>query len=239
VMEQMAGIAFRIQNETNFYVLRASSLGNTFRFYKVVNGERGNIIGPEIPIPVGTWHELGVECKGNQIHCSLDGKEVIPTLVDPSFTTGKIGFWTKSDSVSYFVDTRIVYTLREAPVQGLVRSVLKEYPKLLGLQVFVAGADPGTVRMVASKQEKEVGQPGGKAEQSVLSEGLTFVGKDKEKSSMSVTLPLRDRNGDIIAAVRVVMKSFVGQTEANAVVRAKPVVQDLQANVQSLSDLVD
>src|SRR5439155_5958586 len=46
-MEQMAGIAFRIQNETNYYVVRASSLGNTFRFYKVVNGQRGTLIGPE------------------------------------------------------------------------------------------------------------------------------------------------------------------------------------------------
>ena len=36
VMEQMAGIAFRIQNETNYYVVRASSLGSTFKFYKVL-----------------------------------------------------------------------------------------------------------------------------------------------------------------------------------------------------------
>src|SRR5262249_24077514 len=41
--EQMAGIAFRIQNETNYYVARASSLGSTFRLYKVVNGERGEL----------------------------------------------------------------------------------------------------------------------------------------------------------------------------------------------------
>jgi len=30
--EQMAGVAFRIQDETNYYVLRASSLGNNCRF---------------------------------------------------------------------------------------------------------------------------------------------------------------------------------------------------------------
>src|SRR5262245_60755440 len=36
-MEQMAGVAFRIQNETNYYVVRASALGNNLRFYKVVD----------------------------------------------------------------------------------------------------------------------------------------------------------------------------------------------------------
>src|SRR5437868_2468818 len=58
VLEQMAGIAFRIQNESNYYVLRASSLGNTLKFYKIVNGQRGAIIGPQIEVPSGVWHEL-------------------------------------------------------------------------------------------------------------------------------------------------------------------------------------
>src|SRR5205085_5063404 len=62
-VEQMAGIAFHIQNETNYYVVRISSLGRTFRFYKVVNGERGVPVGPEMEIPLGVWHELTVNCK--------------------------------------------------------------------------------------------------------------------------------------------------------------------------------
>ena len=59
----MAGIAFRIQNETNYYVARASSLGSTFRFYKVVNGERGEMHGPEIAIRPAVWHQLTIEGK--------------------------------------------------------------------------------------------------------------------------------------------------------------------------------
>src|SRR6202040_4145266 len=98
VREQMAGIAFRIQDETNYYVLRASSLGNNCRFYKVVKGVRGNPFGPAVRLPAGIWHELGIECKGNQIDLQLDGKALIPTLNDDSFSRGKIGFWTKSDS---------------------------------------------------------------------------------------------------------------------------------------------
>src|ERR1041385_1301025 len=118
--EQMAGIAFRIQNETNYYVVRASSLGNTFKFYRVVNGVRGVPVGVDIKIPSGTWHEMSVECKDNQIRASLNGKELINVTdkVDP-LKSGKIGFWTKSDSVSYFADTKIVYTPREPPAQGL------------------------------------------------------------------------------------------------------------------------
>jgi hypothetical protein len=62
-----------------------------------------------VPIPSGTWQQLTIECKGNQIRCLLNGQELI-SLSDKAnaFTSGKIGFWTKSDSVSYFGDTSIV-----------------------------------------------------------------------------------------------------------------------------------
>jgi hypothetical protein len=237
VMEQMAGLAFRIQDETNYYVVRASSLGNTFRFYKVVDGQRGPLIGPEVSIPSGVWHELTVECKGNRIRCLLNGKELIPPLVDNSFRIGKVGFWTKSDSVSYFSDARITFKPREVPAQVQVRALVKKYPRLLGLQVYVAATETNSTRMIASKDESQNGQPGGKIEHAVIADGTTFFGK--EKGSVSVIMPLRDRNGDLIAAVRVIMKSFAGQTEANAVVRAAPIVKEIQANVKSLQDLVE
>lgn len=237
-VERMAGIAFRIQDERNYYVVRASSLGNTFRFYKVLNGDRGPLVGPEIPISSGTWHELTVECKGNAIRCLLDGKEQISVTdkVNP-FTIGKIGFWTKSDSVSYFTDTKIVYTPREPPAQAIVRSILQEYPRLLGLQVYVADSGTNATRRIASGREDEVGAAGGDAERNVLSQGATYYGKTKE--SVSVVLPLRDRNGDVIAAVRVVMKTFAGQTEQNAIIRATPIVRQMQQRVQTLQDLVE
>ena len=235
--EQMAGIVFRVQNESNYYVLRASSLGNTFRFYKVVNGERGTIIGPEIPIPSGTWHEMSVQCKGNSIRCFLNGKEVIPALQDSSFLSGKIGFWTKSDSVSYFSETRIVYTPREVPAQKIVRDLSKKYSRLLGLKIYVSGKTPDSTRLVASNNEKEVGQPGGKTEREVIGTGQTYYGKEKEE--VSVIMPLRDRNGETIAAARVVMKPFKGQTEENAIIRATPIVKEIQARVNTMDDLVE
>src|SRR5262249_5664657 len=146
--ERMAGIAFRIQDETNYYIVRASSLGSTFRFYKVVNGQRGPIVGPDLPIPSGTWHDLTVECKANHIRCLLDGKELITREDKTPLPGGKIGFWTKSDSVSYFADTKIVYTPREPPAQGFVADVLKRYPKLVGLKIYILNADGKSTRIV-------------------------------------------------------------------------------------------
>jgi len=56
---------------------------------------------------------------------------------------------------------------------------------------------------------------------------------------VSVIMPLRDRNGDAMAAVRVLMKPFPGQTEENAIGRAVPIVKEIQARAQALDDLLD
>jgi hypothetical protein len=237
-VEQMAGIAFRIRNETNFYVLRASSLGNTFRFYRVVDGQRGAVVGPEVSIPSGVWHELGVECKGNQIRGLLDGKELINVTDKASpLTDGKFAFWTKSDSVSYFADTKIHYTPKEMPAQVIVRDVLKRYPRLLDLKIYVAGANSQAPRLIGTKSEYDPQRLGGDPEKEVISQGRIYYGKDN--GYVSVTMPLRDRNGESIAAARIVMKTFAGQTEQNALARAMPIVKEMQVRIQSLQDLVD
>jgi hypothetical protein len=52
-----------------------------------------------------------------------------------------------------------------------------------------------------------------------------------------VTLPLHDRNGEVIAALRVEMKSFFGQTEDNAVARARPIAQDMERRIVEAKDI--
>ncbi|HWH71095.1 MAG TPA: hypothetical protein VNT26_17035, partial [Candidatus Sulfotelmatobacter sp.] len=96
---------------------------------------------------------------------------------------------------------------------------------------------PETTRLIANKAETAANRPGSKVEQDVISRGVTYYGKDKK--SVSVTLPMRDRNGEAMAAVRVVMQSFTGQTEQNAVVRAAPIVKEMQARCSSLQDLLE
>ena len=46
------------------------------------------------------------------------------------------------------------------------------------------------------------------------------------------------RNGDPVAAVRVIMKPFAGQTEQSAYSRALPIIREMQGRVASLQDLV-
>lgn len=236
-VEQMAGLAFRLQDEKNYYVVRVSALGKNVRFYKVVKGQRSQPIGPGVEISRGEWHELSVECNGNRIRCRLDGKEIIPELIDNSFSAGKIALWTKSDAVSYFADTRIEYTVRETFIQSLVRETMKKHPRVLGLRVYALAGNPPEPRVVASGKDGEIGQAGGKTESETIHKDMIFYGKENEMAL--VTVPLHDRNGDAVAAVKVVMKTFTGQTEENAITRAMPIVKEMQARVPAVKNLLE
>jgi Domain of Unknown Function (DUF1080) len=237
-VEQMGGIVFRAQNETNYYVVRASALGSTFKFYKVANGERGVPVGVDIPVASNAWHDLKIECKGDEIRCSLDGKEYI-SLRDKAnpLLSGKIGFWTKSDSVSYFWDTKLVYKPHIPPAQALVEETLSTYSKVLDLKLSVLDGEKQKAVVIASKDAKNLGQATSESDLDTLRKGTVFYGKENE--AVIVVMPVRDRNGDPIAAARVLLKSFPGQTEQNALARATPVVKAIQARVQTLEDLVD
>lgn len=234
VTEQMAGIAFRWQDDRNFYVIRASALGRNVRFYKVVNGERSRPIGPEVEVARDQWHELKIHCKGAEIRCELNGREVLPPLNDSSFRYGKIAFWTKSDSVSYFTDTSIRYTPRIPLGQQIVTSLMQKNPRLLALKIFTQDTGTNATRVIASKDESDIGQAGGTYELACIQDGQMFFSKNSTHAA--VVLPLRDRNGDVAAAVRIHMTTFPGQTERNALIRATPILKEMEARLRATED---
>lgn len=235
--ERMAGVVFRLQDERNFYVVRASSLGNTFRFYKVVDGQRGPLIGPTVEVPSGIWHELAVECRGNQIRCLLNGRELIPPLTDPTFARGRVGFWTKSDSVTYFADAKVIFTPLEPPAQKLVEQALQRFPRVRDLRIYARSGHMQRLVVVGARDRAALGESGGTTEERVLEEGRPYYVPQKDVSV--VVCPLRDRNGDPVAAVRIWLERRPGETGQAALGRAQPIVRHLQAQVRYQTDLVE
>jgi len=233
-VEQMAGVVFRFQNASNFYVFRASALGHNVRFYKMVDGVRSDPLGPSVDIATNAWHTLTVLGQGNQFTFWFDNRLVMPPLQDNSFAEGKVGFWTKSDAVSYFCDPVVEYTPRIPAAQTLVDRIMEKQPRILGLQIYTLGSQ-GQPHIIASKEKSEVGQPGTDAEIKAITDGAVSYGKAKGVDTL--ILPLHDRNGDPIAAVRLRLKSFLGETQENALTRATMIVNQMQAEVTSAAAL--
>lgn len=228
-VEQMAGLAFRLKDERNYYVIRASSKGSTLRFYKFVDGVRSDPIGVDLKIPSGEWHTLEVSAKGNQIRCRLDGRDGIPMLTDTSFVRGKLALWTKSDSVSHFASLEVSYDVLKTLPQRLVERAREKFPRLLAVTIYAR--QENKVIALAASDPAELGREGAASEEKALAEGLIQAGTASTHST--AVFPLRDRNGDPLFALRLKLRSFAGQTEANVAARGKPIADELELLVRA------
>jgi hypothetical protein len=159
-------------------------------------------------------------------------------VTDSSFLNGKVGFWTMADSASYFTDSRISYTPRENLAQALVDDALTKFSKLVDLKIFATRPGGDGPVIVASKESKQLGESGGKVERDVIANGRSYYGKDKKAGTVTLTVPLRDRNGDSVAAIAVVLKTFPGETEETAAIRSQTIVRTIEPKVSSLEDLL-
>ncbi len=232
--EQMAGIVFRFQNTSNFYVMRISALGHNLRFYKFINGQFVDPTTVSSDISAGTWHTLTLQSQGNQINCWVDERLAMPLQTAMTLPPGKVGFWTMADSLTHYGPTTITYTPKVPMAQLMVQKMMEDQPRLLDLKIYTLDK-VGMPRVIASKEATDLGLAGTASETGAITNGATFFGRGK--GTVNVTMPLTDRNGDPIAAVRVQLKSFLGETRDNALIRARYVVQAMQSQILSSQDL--
>jgi len=106
-VDRAGGLVFRLKDANNYYIVRANALEDNYRLYHVVGGNRRQFAGANFKVTAGEWHELRVESVGNKIICYYDGAKKIEATDDTFKEAGKVGLWTKADSVTYFDDLRV------------------------------------------------------------------------------------------------------------------------------------
>jgi hypothetical protein len=105
--DQAAGIIFRVQDRDNYYIFRANALENNVMFFLYASGKRSILKRSPVRVPTGQWQELKLEVAGNRFRGFLDGK-LVAEVTDDSYKAGKVGLWTKADSVTCFDSVRVI-----------------------------------------------------------------------------------------------------------------------------------
>ncbi len=100
--DQAGGLAVRLTDADNYYVVRANALEGNVNLYRVVKGRRQQIAGASAKVPSGVWHTLILRAEGDRLSVSFDGKPLL-THSDRTFAgPGRVVLWTKADSVTHF-----------------------------------------------------------------------------------------------------------------------------------------
>ncbi|HEY0377673.1 MAG TPA: hypothetical protein VGC87_12180 [Pyrinomonadaceae bacterium] len=115
-------------------LLTVEGLGKHFRkrrvledvCFSVFNGKERNVVlwtfnqgkrsfvkkgSEDVPLAMNQWHSLQISVHGTNLQAALNGKHLLDyTLAEP--VSGKVGLWSKTDSVSYFDDFTVAAAAR-------------------------------------------------------------------------------------------------------------------------------
>jgi 3-keto-disaccharide hydrolase len=114
-VDQAAGLVWRYQNQDNYYIVRANALEDNVVLYKVEGGKRtdlplkgeGRTYGKKTEVPANQWSTLRVVANGRLFEVYFNGSKLYE-VEDATFSKpGKVGVWTKADSVTHFDDLTV------------------------------------------------------------------------------------------------------------------------------------
>ncbi len=106
-VDQGFGLVWRYKNTDNYYITRCNADENNCTIYHTVNGKRRTFQNKSITVAKGTWHALKLEVVGNHFVVWFDGTKVLDATDDTFRDAGRVGLWTKADSVIQFDDFTI------------------------------------------------------------------------------------------------------------------------------------
>ena len=100
--DQAGGVVWRLKDANNYYVARANALEDNVTIYETVNGRRTERKRANAKVASNAWHTIRVDFQDNHFTVTVDGKKALD-WDDATFKdAGRVGVWTKADSVTLF-----------------------------------------------------------------------------------------------------------------------------------------
>jgi hypothetical protein len=102
--DQAGGLVWRAKDSNNYYVARANALEDNVTIYHTISGRRTEKKRASMKVASNQWHVLRVEFQGTHFTVLLNGAKALDWDDDTFKDAGKVGVWTKADSVTVFDD---------------------------------------------------------------------------------------------------------------------------------------
>jgi len=108
VSDQFASILFGLNADGNHHAYRYNTKDGDTALWKVVDGQRERIHhgGIHLEVPLGEWRTLRMRVRGAEITGWVNDTQTLQFTL-PAPVTGRIGLWSKADSVTDYRNYRV------------------------------------------------------------------------------------------------------------------------------------
>ena len=241
--DQGAGLVWRYRDQNNYYITRCNALEDNCTIYHVVNGRRVAFLNQNVKVASSAWHTLRLQATGDHFVVTYDGKNVLDARDGTFKDAGKVGLWTKADSVIYFDDLQVRNLATPAAAappekilaQRLVDELAKAHPELVRIGLHVTPLDQRDNIIIASNVPAKIGNKSDPEDLAVMKTGRPIVLKEGE--NYDVTLALHDVAGTLIGALGLTLKPN-GSSQATVVQSAQTITKDFERRIPSRAALL-
>ena len=108
-LDQCAGILFNLKNNGDYLTVRFNAKEDNLVLWTFKQGKRSFTKkgAEDMPLKMQQWYTMKITVQGTKLEGYLNGKKLIDyTLAEA--VSGKVGVWSKTDSISYFDDFTVV-----------------------------------------------------------------------------------------------------------------------------------
>jgi hypothetical protein len=102
--DQAGGLVWRAKDANNYYVARANALEDNVAIYHTINGRRTEKKRANVKVAANQWHTLRIDFQASHFTVALNGQKALEWDDQTFKDGGKVGVWTKADSVTIFDD---------------------------------------------------------------------------------------------------------------------------------------
>jgi len=103
-VDQGFGLVWRYRDANNYYITRCNADEDNCTIYHTVKGSRRAFLNQNVKVAKNTWHTLKLEATGDHFVVWYDGNKVLDAKDETFKEAGRVGLWTKADSVIEFDD---------------------------------------------------------------------------------------------------------------------------------------
>lgn len=104
-LDQCAGILFNLKENGDYLTVRFNGKEDNLVLWTFKSGKRSFVKkgAHDVPLKLGEWHRMKIVVNGTQLRGYLDDELLLEYTLDAP-VSGKVGVWSKTDSVSQFDD---------------------------------------------------------------------------------------------------------------------------------------
>jgi hypothetical protein len=187
-----------------------------------------------IALPKDGWYHLELTCQNNTINGRINGNNFEPLkFINNPPGPGKVGFWARGDTDCLFAMSSVALPVSFA--QSVLNEVTLTNKYLQQVELAAIRTGKKTPEVAAATNLKQVGQPAHANCRDTIENGTVIYSEGRD--AVEVIMPVKNVDGEIMAAARMFLKPGKLITKTRHRARASAVAIKLGEQIQTRAKL--